>query len=297
MPEYFSNEISQAVLYTIMYSDVFDYPVTAHEVHHFLHGMPAEYERVVQALNDDPRIIRRENYYFLTGREAILNARKERERLSQELMPYAMEYGRLLGRLPFVRMVALTGSLAVMNVSRNADIDYMLVTVPGRLWTARAFVLLFGRLTRLLGHTICPNLLVSQNSLQWHRQDLYSARELCQMIPITGQNVYQKLMQENEWVQVLLPNAVMESGGSPPNTQNSILQKSLEFILSGKLGDRFENWEMNRKVSRFSKQEGFGEETIFNAELCQGNFDHHRKWTQTELQHRVKAAGTAVEIT
>jgi hypothetical protein len=224
-----------------------------------------------------------------------VKTRKTRRLLSQQVMPYAMKYGRILGYLPFVRMVALTGSLAVMNVSNNADFDYMLVTAPGRLWTARAFVLLFGRLTKYLGHTICPNLLISQNSLVWHRQDLYSARELCQMIPISGQGVYQKLMHENDWVKTLLPNAMIESGGSLPNQRNSVLQKSLEFLLSGKLGDLFENWEMKRKVARFLKQEGFGEETIFNADICQGNFDHHRQWTQKELQQRVDAVEATVE--
>jgi hypothetical protein len=163
----------------------------------------------------------------------------------------------------------------------------MLVTAPGRLWTARAFVLLFGRFIRLFGHTICPNLMITENSLDWHQHDLYSARELCQMIPITGKDTYRTLMKENEWVNGLLPNAIMESGGSLPNKQDSILQKSLEFLLSGKLGDRFENWEMDRKIARFSKQDGFGEETVFNAELCQGNFDHHRKWTQEKLEQRL----------
>jgi hypothetical protein len=271
-----------------MYSDVFDYPLTAHEVHHFLHGIAATYEQVVRSLDENPRLGSKENYYFLMGREAILNTRKERESLSRQLLPHALKYGRILGRLPFVRMVALTGSLAVMNVSRNADFDYMLVTSPGRLWTARAFALLFGRFARRFGHTICPNLMITENSLKWHQHDLYSARELCQMIPITGKDVYRTLMKENEWAKGLLPNAIMDSGGSPLNKQDSIFQKSLEFLLSGKVGDRFEKWEMDRKIARFSKQEGFGEETLFNAEICQGNFDHHRKWTQEELQQRLK---------
>src|SRR5215216_1723642 len=102
MPEYFSKEISQAVLYTIMYSDVFDYPLTAHEVYRFLHGMSATYEQVMQALNEDPAIISKEGYYLLRGREAIVNFRKERESRSRELVPYAMKYGRILGQLPFV---------------------------------------------------------------------------------------------------------------------------------------------------------------------------------------------------
>jgi hypothetical protein len=162
-----------------------------------------------------------------------------------------------------------------------------LVACPGRLWTARAFVLLFGRLTRLYGHIICPNLIVIDDTLEWHQRDLYSARELCQMIPISGLDVYQKLMKANVWVKDFLPHAYKESKGSDSKKRTSILQKLIEFPWMGKLGDRFENWEMNRKIARFSKQKGFGEETIFNATMCQGNFDHHRKWVEKELQLRM----------
>ena len=288
MPELFSDEISQAILQTLLYSDVFDFPLTAQEAHRFLHGKLATYDEVVQALNEDPRCSKRENYFTLIGRGELVDIRKQRESRSKELMPFALKYGRILGSLPFVRMVALTGSLAVMNVSMDPDFDYLLVTHPGRLWTARAFTLLFGRLTRLLGHTICPNLILTENSLAWHQHDLYSARELCQMIPISGKDVYRELMKANGWVQEFLPNAFTELYGEP-NVQErvSVLQKTPELLLRGKLGNYFEQWEMNRKIARFSKQEGFGEETVFNAELCQGNFDHHRKWTQKKLEQRL----------
>ena len=183
-------------------------------------------------------------------------------------------------------MVALTGSLAVMNSSRNADFDYMLVTIPGRVWTARAFALLFNRFTRLFGHTLCPNLIVSETALAWSRHDLYSARELCQMISIAGMDVYQKVMKANQWIKGFLPN-IQTSEVS--ETSEVLAQSFLELPLRGKLGDRFERWEMNRKIARFSKQAGFGEETVFNAEVCQGNFDHHRKWTREAYENRMSA--------
>jgi hypothetical protein len=67
-----------------------------------------------------------------------------------------------------------------------------------------------------------------------------------------------------------------------------LLRNILELLLRGKLGDHIERWEMNRKIARFSQQAGFGEETIFNTEMCQGNFDHHKKWTQAALQTRLR---------
>jgi hypothetical protein len=62
----------------------------------------------------------------------------------------------------------------------------------------------------------------------------------------------------------------------------------MEFFLSGSLGDRFETWEMTRKIDRFSRQDGFGDETVFNADVCQGNFHHHRKWTHEAYQQRLR---------
>ena len=286
MLEHFQSELSQAVLQAILYSDVFDYPLTAPQVYHYLPGILTSYDDVSQVLNADPRFSKKGKYYTLVGREGIVSIHEQREVHSKQLLPFALKYGHLIGCLPFIRMVALTGSLAVMNVSRNADFDYMLVTQPGRLWTARAFVLLFGRFTNFFGHTICPNLIVSENSLVWHQHDLYSAHELCQMIPISGGDVYHKLMKLNDWIHDFLPNTHMESS-SKLLEKFSKLQKFLEFLLGGRLGDLFDHWEMNRKVARFSRQAGFGEETIFNSDMCQGNFEHHRKGTEEELEQRI----------
>ena len=289
MPNNSLSTLSQAILQTIIYSDVFDYPLTLPEIHQYLVGVKVSQEELRQALERDENLAHPEIYFTLPGRKDIVEIRKHREAYSKRLLPVALKYGRVLGSLPFIRMVALTGSLAVMNVSTNADFDYMLVAAPGRVWTARAFALLFNRMTRIFGHTLCPNLIVSETALEWRVHDLYSARELCQMIPITGMDVYWRLMQANQWIKEFLPNAFMDSDSLLPKSQKQAfgIQNIFEWFLRGKLGDRFEGWEMKRKISRFSKQEGFGEETVFNAEVCQGNFDHHHKWTKKVFDEKL----------
>lgn len=296
-----SNELSRAVLDTLAYSDIFDHPLTVEEVHRYLVGVRTTVEEVRRALDANDRLEKTEIYFTLPGRIEIVEIRKEREARSRKLLPLALKYGRILGSLPFVRMAALTGSLAVMNASDRADFDYMLVAASGRVWTARAFALLVNRLARLSGHTLCPNLIVSENALEWRQRDLYSARELCQMIPVTGSDVYDRLLKANEWVEAYLPNAYPSLRGERSSTNQSpspyrrLIRRSFqsllamtEHLLRGKSGDRFERWEMSRKISRFSKQPGFGEETVFNAEMCQGNFGHHRKRTQDAFDERLR---------
>lgn len=277
--------LERAILETLAYSDIFEYPLRLGELHRYL-TIQAHCEQVAQSLSLlQDQVGKKEGFYFLAGREKIVEVRKRRTAYSKKLLPYAMRYGRWLGRLPFIRMVALTGSLAVMNGSKMADFDYMLVTTNGRVWIARGFALLLNRFTRIFGHTICPNLILSDAHLAWRSQDLYSARELCQMIPITGFDVYQRLMNANAWVRDIFPNLPSFSGNS--GTPASSLQSVLEFPLRGSLGDRIERWEMNRKIERLSKQAGFDEEVIFNVEMCQGNFDHHRQRTNRKLAGRL----------
>lgn len=306
-----SKNLSRAILHTLAYADLFDSPLTASEIHHYLTGVGAPLEAVIQILEEDRCFVRVGDYFTLPGREQIVSTRIQRGALSRKLMPRAMQYGRILGALPYVRMVALTGSLAVMNVTQAADFDYMLITARGRLWTARAFALALNRFTRLRGYTLCPNLILSEYALEWPIHDLYSARELCQMIPITGFDVYSRLMQANKWVASFLPNAYMEFSSVDPAWRGSFgvtswrhlllenlqehtpsgrpgLQTLLEFPLRGRLGDRLERWEMARKIARFSRQPGFGTETAFNADICQGNFDHHRSWVREALKKRLK---------
>jgi len=279
------DNLSHAILRTIAYSDIFEYPLTAREIHRYLTGLPASCEEVLRSLGEGEAWIRTGDYFTLPGRAGIISARTQREIHSRRLITRALNYGRILGALPFIRMVGLTGSLAVMNSSKDADFDYMLVAVPGRVWTARAFALLFNRFVRVFGDTICPNLIVSEEALTWPRHDLYSARELCQMVPITGMDVHQRLMKANQWAKEFLPNAWQTSEIS--RTSERSFRTIVELPLRGKLGDRFEQWEMERKIARFKRQAGFGEETVFNADVCQGNFDHHRKWTQNLFQLRI----------
>jgi hypothetical protein len=284
----FNGNLERAILEALAYSDIFEYPLRLKELHRYL-PMQADIEQLSSALNAlGGKVGKQDGFYFLVRREENVDIRKQREARSRSLLPRAMQYGRVLGSLPFIRMVALTGSLAVMNVSKAADFDYMLVTVPGRVWTARAFAVVFGRITRLQGHTLCPNLIVSETVLEWPLHDLYSARELCQMVLIKGDDVYSRMMKANPWVKLFLPNCTYGMSRASKETDiKTKFQSVLESVLGGKTGERFEKWEMNRKIARFQKQAGFGEETVFNAEVCQGNFHHHRSWTKEAFEKKL----------
>lgn len=281
------SPLERAILETLAYSDVFDYPLTLDELHRFL-TFPATVAELQECTLGMKNIAFANGYYFLAGRSEIVDIRKQREENSRQAFHRAMFYGRILGRLPFIRMVALTGSLAMLNLSKNRDMDYMLVAKPGRVWTARAFALLLARVTRLFGDVICPNVIISENALEWNERNLYTAREFAQMILVRGEGVFCQLRIVNKWTEDVLPNHVILNEVKD-DAESNALQHVIEFFLNNKLGNLFESWEMDRKIARFQKQAGYGAETNFSADVCQGNFDHHGQWTLKAYNERLES--------
>src|SRR5690606_20957099 len=133
--------------------------------------------------------------------------RQARQAGSERLWHEALRYGRIIASLPYVRMVAITGELAMDNIQPSSDIDYFIITQPGRLWLCRALTIGVVRYAALRGLTVCPNYLLSESALEIHEQNLYAAHEVAQMIPIAGHTVYQRLRAQNTWTEAFLPNA------------------------------------------------------------------------------------------
>jgi hypothetical protein len=292
-------ELESAILHTLAYADVFDYPLMENEIHRFLTGLQASRERVVEALRESGSWIGKDGTYVLPGRESLLAMRRRRAAAARRLWPKAAAYGRLLAGLPFVRMVAVTGSLAVDNCEPANDIDYLIVTAPGRLWTCRALALLVSRLAGLRGVRLCPNYLISETNLELSERSLYVARELAQMIPLSGLELYDRIRRVNAWTDDYLPNARgmpdLPPGILPP-ARPPRLQRFCEALLSLPVAAWFEAWESRRKIRRLSREQAGSPEARFSADLCKGHADRHGQETERAFQERLERISAEIPI-
>jgi hypothetical protein len=190
-------------------------------------------------------------------------------------------------------MVAVTGALAVDNVELGADIDYLIVTVPGRLWLSRLMVIALVRLAALQGSIICPNYFLSEHALVLRERNLFTARELAQMVPIAGLTTYEEMRWLNMWAISYLPNA----GGPPPRQptehpeQAHPIRKMAERMLRAPLLDQLERWEMSRKMSKFSRHSTRHVEADFSPDWCKGHFDGHGERILDAYKQRLQALG------
>ncbi|MBI2835072.1 MAG: hypothetical protein HYX76_11670 [Acidobacteria bacterium] len=271
------ERVCRAIREAVAYADVFDYPLTVAEVHRYL-GVSTPVGDINAILGNGYlvplRLSRQDGYFTLPGREQTIETRRRRAAVAERVWPTAVRYGRALSALPFARMVAVTGALAIDNVDETADIDYLVVTETGRLWTCRALAIALVRWARTRGVELCPNYFLSDRALLLGERSLFIAHEIAQMVPLSGRRVYEQLRWLNGWADELLPNA---SGPARAlwHDRPSRLARVGEPVLRGRLASSFERWEMRRKVRKFAARAGASAETAFSADRCKGHFAAH----------------------
>jgi hypothetical protein len=294
-------KLETAILRTVLYGDVFDFPMTVDEIHHFLiHDEQVTLEQLRHLLSTS-RYLRThlcfsEKQITRADRPHLVLLRAERSAAAVELWPAAKKWGQRLARLPFVRMVGVTGALAMNNPSGpHDDLDYLLVTARGRVWLARAFAVLLVRWARLHGVEICPNYVVAEDRMHQPRQDLYIAHEVAQVIPLHGAATYLRLRADNTWTHSLLPNAqgLLHSAEEQPIGRFWKMAKhTLEFVLHGSLGNALERWEYQRKLRRFSADiRSSRSAAVLDADNVKGHFKDHGHPVLKKYQERLRLYG------
>jgi len=287
--------LADAIVETVAYSDLFDYPLTIPEIHRYLWGVPAalsDIEALLGAGQLSPQRLERTGvFYTLPGRSPIVAIRQRRAHAATVLWRQAVAYGAQIARLPFVRMVAVTGALAVDNSDADDDLDYLIVTEPGRLWLCRALVIGLVHLARRRGVVICPNYFLSERALALDDHSLYTAREVAQMVPLTGLAIYHRLRQLNGWVETYLPNAAgapraISLAEMPP----SRVRAAAEAVLRMRPVGAVERWEMQRKIRKLIAEHpasGDSGEVRFSPDYCKGHFGGYGGKTLGAFNHKI----------
>lgn len=219
LSDYWQEEEDPAVLLTdeeaasIVYHDIFDYPLSAFDLIKWTAGKKVR-------LNQNVEIAKKKGYFFISPKEGIILKRLMRERSSKRKLELAKKVSFLLSFLPTVRLVAVTGAVAMMNAGETADVDLMIVTRRGSLWTTRAvayFLLnFFGFKIRRPKEKdekdkLCLNIWLDEDNLAWvkGKRNIYTAHEVAQTVPLVDkEETYACFLWQNRWIKDYWPLAV-----------------------------------------------------------------------------------------
>jgi len=211
------NKIQIAILQTLAYADVFHYPLTLEELQQFLIGQKTDIQNLKKTLKTLKKVSSKGDYFFLKNKGKNIKLREKRKKWSQAKWLLARKVAGWLRLIPWIKMVAVTGNLAMDNIEEDDDIDLLIITTKKRLWLTRLFTNFLVEIVanrrrpgdKEVKDKICLNMFLDENHLKIpvKEQNLFTAHEVCQLKPLWIKNqLYQKFIQENLWSQKFLPN-------------------------------------------------------------------------------------------
>jgi len=214
------TKIKEAIIKTIAFFDLFDYPLTADELWGYLWlpggGSVTEADITAAIAGLTGVVEERDGFYYLSGRQELISQRQASSVWAEEKFKIAHGATRWLKYLVGVKMVAAVNSVVLGSVKEDSDIDLFIIVSRGRMWLTRLAVTLLIQLLGVRRHgeyisnRLCLSFYVTDDRLNLaevrHQTDPYFYYWLATLVPLYDDGCYEKFMKENRWVLDYLPN-------------------------------------------------------------------------------------------
>jgi hypothetical protein len=236
------------VLKTILYFDVFSYPLKEEEIVLLSRDNNNDLQTLsaLKELHKQGIVKNKDDFYYIEDSSKI-ERRKKGNILAEKRLKTAMRYSRIMSWFPYVRAIMLSGSISKGYMGENDDIDYFIVTQPGRLWITRTFLTLFKKIFLLNSYrNFCINFFTDADNLGVKERTRYAATEIVFLLPIFNLSMYRKILIDNPWVKSYYPEFEKKNNDC---IENEIwLKKWIEKLLNNRLGDKLEDFLFRKSV-------------------------------------------------
>lgn len=146
--------------------------------------------------------------YSIKGKSKI---KKQNAKYFKSIFRKVQFYLKIVSLLPNVRLMAITGSSAMIHTGQHGDLDLFVITSSGTLWLTRLLLVLLAKSMGIYGSHICLNLFFDSTHLCIHKKkrNIYVAHEILQMLPLVNKkNTLERFLHSNRWIHRLFPNSV-----------------------------------------------------------------------------------------
>jgi hypothetical protein len=251
------SEIKKNILATLAYFDLFNYPLTLEEVFLYLPVKceQQEFEHEIRCMVIDRTIYYFDKFYTLKNDYFLIERRVNGNAKAAEMIITAKKVSDLLVRFPYVRGIAISGSLSKNFADENSDIDLFIITAKNRLWITRTIMHCFKKLTFLVNrqHYFCMNYYIDEEELQIREKNIYTAIEIATLMPLHGDTVFEQFYIANAWSREYLPNKCLRLT-TANSLKFSLLKRFSEMLFNNRLGNWIDNVLMNITAKRWRKK-------------------------------------------
>jgi hypothetical protein len=257
-----------AIVQAVMYASIFDYPLTIDQLRATLIGATMSNDQILTTYESSARlqaiVEHRHGFFVPAGRSDFILERRRREARSRAFLKQHARLLRWICTIPFTRMVALSGSIAHLNMDDDGDLDVFIVTRGHHVWTVTVAVVLLTKVWRAR-RVVCANLVMSDANLAVEQQDLFTANQILHLKPLVGREVFDGFLAANPFVRRVYPNqptdAVPAEFALPIGRWRESLKSALEGVMSAvspaaeSLCRRAYTWHLRRRSIAWTSPE------------------------------------------
>lgn len=248
----------KAILRTILYFDVFKYPLLKTEVVDLFSSIdlpPFDIISICDGLVSRGLIFEERGFLLATQDYSLIDRRLKGNIEAERYFGIAKRVAGVIASFPFVRGIMLSGSLSKNYMDAGSDLDLFIVTEKNRLWLTRSFLAVVKKiLPRRVKQYCCMNYFIDLTSLNIPDRNVFTATELAFLYPVFGPNVLDGIIGQNEWFRQFYPNTLPRVAKIQPKPYFPRLKWALEKIFSGKLGDSMERFLFNFMCKRWKRR-------------------------------------------
>ena len=232
--------LDKKVLRVLLYFNLFQYPLELKEIHANLDhkATEAEVAASLKSLLALAIIRKRDEFYYLGTSDHIIDRRRKGNQVAEKYLIRARKVTKFISSFPFIRGVYISGSLSKGYMDeKDGDIDYFVITEPGRLWLIKAILALTKKVFLLNSKKyFCFNYFIDSEHLAIPDQNLFTAKELMYLIPMYNEKLYWEMVAQNQWAQEYLPNFTYVKKVDPIEVTHQKRKQVWEFLFRGIIG-------------------------------------------------------------
>ena len=251
--------MNSSILKTLLYFDMFNYPLTKEEILQFSESKISaiELDTYLNYLLHENKIWKLDSFYSLQNNNNLIQRRKDGNERAFRYLNKAASIVKTLSQFPYVRAIGVSGSVSKYFADENADIDYFVITYPNRLWIARTFMHLYKKLPFVKDRNrfYCMNYFVDESQLEIEEKNIYTATELVTMIPMYGNGSIENFYDANQWAFSFFPNFQFRDEHYKINPKDNLVKKILESVFNNQLGDSLDNYFFRLTTKRWKLKE------------------------------------------
>jgi hypothetical protein len=282
--------IKKDILAALTYYSLFNYPLKKGEIYIFLKRCDDihEFEIALSALVEECIVFKIGNFYSLDDSPALAERRLKGNEHASRLLKKAEKAAAIIASFPFVKGVAVSGSLSKYFADDNADVDFFIITEVNRLWIARTLLHGMKKLTFLFNKQdlFCMNYLIDESSLVIREKNIYTAVEISTVLPLQGISIFEDFFEENKWAKTFFPNKFFNFSSSGEIKKNWV-RALVPWLLNNPLGDVLDNFLMKRTSSRWQRKTTQGRINSKGKPLSMDLGKHYSKPNPENFQKRL----------